>query len=102
MKLGEQLSKASDLILDLMLATRDIQRKKELRKHLTVILTITGMLVEKNVNQNTEKYKAATKAFTDANKAIKDAIKDIEKVAKTIERVAKAVDLAAKVAGYVV
>lgn len=99
MKLGEQLSKASDLIVDLIEATNDVNKKKELRKYLKIILDISGELVDKTISSDTEKYKKASDAFEEANIKIKEAVEDIEKVAETINKIAKAIDLAAEVAG---
>ena len=96
MTLGEQLAKTSDSILDLILATKDIERKKELREYLTAILALTGKLVEAKVDRDTEKYKAASKALTSANAAIEEAIDDIKKVAEIIKKLAKAVDFVGK------
>lgn len=101
MKLGEQLSRASDLIVDLIEATNDVDEKKKLRNYLTKILKISGELVDKIINSDTEKYKQASKAFEEANVKIKEAIEDIEKVAETINKIATAIDLAAEVAGTV-
>ncbi|MGR9074246.1 MAG: hypothetical protein ACU833_14395 [Gammaproteobacteria bacterium] len=99
MKLGEQLSKASDQIVDLILKTPDVEQKKALREELTKILDLTGKLVEINVDQNTEVYKQAGMALADANESLMNAIEEIEDVAETIHKIAKAIDLAAKVAG---
>jgi len=102
MKLGEQLSRASDLIVDLIQATNDINKKKELRNYLTKILDISGELVDKTINSDTEKYKLASNAFEEANIKIEEAINDIERIAETINKISKAIDLAAKVAGTAV
>ncbi|MGR9100579.1 MAG: hypothetical protein ACU826_08430 [Gammaproteobacteria bacterium] len=99
MKLGEQLSKASDQIVDLILKTPDVEQKKALREELTKILDLTGKLVEINVDQNTEVYKQAGMALADANESLMNAIEEIEDVAETVHKIAKAIDLAAKVAG---
>ncbi|OQW39849.1 MAG: hypothetical protein A4S08_06435 [Proteobacteria bacterium SG_bin4] len=98
MKLGEQLSRASNLIVDLIEATNDIDQKKKLRNYLTIILDISGKLVDEIINSDTEKYKQANNAFEEANGKIEEAIEDIKKVAETINKIAKAIDLAAKVA----
>jgi flagellin-specific chaperone FliS len=98
MTLGEQLSRASDAILDLILTTPDIEQKKKLREQLTVILDVTGKLVEANVKKNTQEYIAATNRLNEVNDAIKEAISDLTKVADTIIKIAKVIEVLGKLA----
>ena len=98
MTLGEELASASRGVLNLMLKTKDLEKKKVLRKQLTGILEETARLVEINVASNTKAYRDATAGLQTANVAIDKAMKDLQNVAKAIKKIAKAIDLLAKVA----
>lgn len=93
MTLGDQLKQASDAIVDLIIATHDLARKKVLREQLSEILAITAALVDANVAQDTQAYLAATAGLSQANGAIKEAMADLAQVAETIEKIAAAIDL---------
>jgi hypothetical protein len=98
MTVGEELAKASDGILDLMLKAPDLAEKKALRDQLTKILAETAKLVEANVQKDTAQYRAATEGLVEANAAIQTAQRDLKKVADTINNVAMAIDLVGKLA----
>lgn len=101
MTLGEELARVSDGILELIANTPELERKQELREQLTKILTLTGTLVEANVQKDTEEYRAATAGLAAASAAIEEANEDLWKTAETIKKVAKAIDLVGKVAAAV-
>ncbi len=98
MTVGEELAKASDGIIDLMLQTPDLQEKKALREQLTKILAEPAKLVETNVDKDTAQYRAATAGLAEANAAIEAAKRDLKKVADTINRLARAIDAVGKLA----
>jgi phosphoglycerate-specific signal transduction histidine kinase len=101
MTLGEELAKASDGILELILNSTELERMKALRAQLTAILKLTAQLVEANVRKDTEEYRAATAGLSQANAEIEAAKADLEKVAETIVQIAKAIDLVGKLAATV-
>lgn len=98
MTLGEQLAQTSDLLVELIIATPDVEKAKKLRTQLTEILSETAKLVENNVDNSTPEYDAATKALDEINADIKVSIKDLEKTAETIKKVAVVIQVLAKVA----
>ena len=101
MTLGEELARASDGILELILNTPELERKKELREQLTKILELTAKLVEANVQKDTEEYRAAAAGLSEANTEIEEAKEDLGKVAETIKKITKAIDLIGKLAAAV-
>ena len=95
--LGRQMLKTLDDLTDLMAATTDPDRTKELMSQYLKLRAELGELIDKNLDQASREYLAARKGLRDASAQIRLAIKGMESVAHAIGTVAKVVELVAKV-----
>ena len=96
--LGQQLLDAMENVVELMEATTDPDRLKELDAVRKRMSKEAGRLIEAQLDQSTAQYKAATAGLKQASDAIRDAIRGLEAIKKAIEVAAEAMDLVAKVA----
>lgn len=96
-KLGRQLLETLRDITSLMGATTNSDRLEQIAEQRATLLKQISDLVDKNLDQASKEYKAATVGLQQASAMIRTAIEGMESVANAITTVAKAIDLISKV-----
>jgi len=95
--LGKGMLTLYDELGDLIQATGDADRRKELLKQQDDLWDEIARMVEEVLSADDAKYIAATGAMTDAVAAVRDAIKGLKSIVDAVNVAAKAIDLASKV-----
>lgn len=94
--LGRRLLSCLERVTDLMETVKSEDELRELDQKRAQLLRLIGRLVDVNLKQASQGYRAATRGVEAANRKITQAIEDLKMVAEAINKLGQALDLVAK------
>ena len=94
--LGKSLGRMIADLTDLILVTKDPNKKEKLRQQHRKLTRKLQDLIDKTVPTDTDEYQKATAAVAEGNKAVKKAIEDTSQAADAISKTAKVISSLAR------